>query len=305
MPAPLPQVLDNADNAQLLRAGRFAVGGGRFLAYQADKTALAQAQTGGGTARGTVLLFNDWGAPFDSDEELLAALRKRGFCAAGYEWYRQGSREKPEIRKTKSGRAAPERYICRFDTAVLHRFLQNVVLPEYPAPFYVLAQGLGALFALGSQNILRSAISRMALISPPMSVRSHAPNGFYHLALKILSSFTPHNKKRKDAAQHSLAYKANLLDCASYILSPVYCKNMNTPCLIISAARDQKANLVQIRLLTEKLRFADNLIIPAATPNVLRNSAYQRNQFWAAFDAFIPGSDAFIANDRLEHPVLR
>jgi len=309
----LPINADSSAKAESVAAttqfmtGRFAIGAGRFLPWQVHK-ALPEAESvtkngKAASARGTILLFNDWGVPFDSDQALLAALSARGFYIAGYDWYRQGSRPQSG-NKANRRQTGQNRYACRFNSKALDCFVQTVLLPDYPAPFYVLAQGLGGLFALTTQNILRSTVRRMVLVAVPMSIGRHRPNSLYHFGIKAASLLTCNTRKHKETGRNSLAYKANLLDHAAYILSGSYRKNMTLPCLLISAACDTKANIAQARLLAEKLRLIDNLIIPAASPALLQESAYQRHQFWAAFDAFIPGSDTGSANPILEHAAL-
>jgi|GEM_PF-1060207 len=289
----------DAAAASLITGGRFAIGAGRFLPWHACRLPPAGSAAGGG--RGTIIILQDWGVPFDKDPALLAALAARGFHTVSYDWYRQGS---PLKSRVKTAGAAPASYACRFNQAALGCFLRHVLLPDYPAPFYVLAQGLGGLFALAAHDTLSGAVRRMILVAIPMSIDCHTPNSLYHFGIKAASLFTRTHKKRKEAAQNSLAYKANLLDHAAAILSGAYRKNMVIPCLILSAARDTEANIAQARQLAEKLRLADNLIIPAASPALLQESAYQRRQFWAAFDAFIPGSDSSLAQHSLEHAAL-
>jgi len=283
--------------AALLTGGRFAIGAGRFLPWHACRLPPVGSATGG--RRGTIIILQDWGVPFDQDPALLAALAARGFHTVSYDWYRQGSPLKSSVKA-----AGAASYACRFNQAALGCFLRHVLLPDYPAPFYVLAQGLGGLFALAAHDILSGAVRRMILVAIPMSIDRHTPNSLYHFGIKAASLFTRTHKKRKEVAQNSLAYKANLLDHAAAVLSGAYRKNMIIPCLILSAARDTAANITQARQLAEKLRLADNLIIPAASPALLQESAYQRRQFWAAFDAFIPGSDSSLAQHSLEHAAL-
>lgn len=127
----------------------------------------------------------------------------------------------------------------------------------------------------------------MIVLSVPMSVNNHKPHSLYHFSVKTLSYFTPQYTAAKITAQNSFAYKATLLDSASYILSEEYQSSMSIPCLIITDRYETKTDIMLTRLLAEKLRLADIISVSAPLPVFSKHSVYQTSQFWIGFDKFI------------------
>lgn len=252
--------------------------------------------------RGTVILLNDYGAPFNAGA-LPRSLAARGFTALSYPWYLQAAAAK---NFKQSGAAENSRYSSDFDKAALSAFLQKIVLPEYCAPFYLLAQGAGALFALSAHSVLKSAVNRMLAIAPVFTIGGSKAGSFYHKAMQSLGLFSAASYSSAAAAQASCAYRAHLLRQAAAVLEPRAAKAMALPCLLLIAGADSAANRALTRRFSQTCRLADIITLPAAAPDFLyqEQAAALHRQFWAIFDAFIPGSDASAANNALEHASL-
>jgi lysophospholipase len=74
---------------------------------------------------------------------------------------------------------------------------------------------------------------------------------------------------------------------------PAYVNRLRQPLLLVAAGRDQ---IVSTRAASEfavRLRAGSHLVVPGARHELLMEQDRYREQFWAAFDAFVPGTPAF------------
>jgi lysophospholipase len=61
------------------------------------------------------------------------------------------------------------------------------------------------------------------------------------------------------------------------------------PTMVIAAGDDPVVSLPAIMRFTARLKTGSALVIPGARHEILHETDAIRQQFWAAFDAFIPG----------------
>ena len=71
-----------------------------------------------------------------------------------------------------------------------------------------------------------------------------------------------------------------------------YQKRAHNP-LLIAAGRDQVVSTAAIEDLAVRLRAGSHLIIAGARHELMMEQDRYRAQFWAAFDAFVPGTPLF------------
>lgn len=67
---------------------------------------------------------------------------------------------------------------------------------------------------------------------------------------------------------------------------------MQIPILIVAAGADQVVSNVAIERFARQLRVSSLLTVDGARHELLQEADFYREQFFAAFDAFIPGTDA-------------
>ena len=65
------------------------------------------------------------------------------------------------------------------------------------------------------------------------------------------------------------------------------------PMLIVAAGQDQLVSTPAIETFAIHLRAGSHVILPGAQHEILMEQDVFRNQFWAAFDAFVPGTPLF------------
>jgi lysophospholipase len=65
---------------------------------------------------------------------------------------------------------------------------------------------------------------------------------------------------------------------------------INTPVLMVAGSLDRIVSVKAIESLAGELRTASFVLLPGARHEVLMEGDRLREQYWAAFDAFVPGS---------------
>jgi lysophospholipase len=74
---------------------------------------------------------------------------------------------------------------------------------------------------------------------------------------------------------------------------PSYPSRIRQPILIAAAGRDHLVSTSAIEEFAIHLRAGSHLIVPGAMHEILMEQEHYRQQFWAAFDAFVPGTPLF------------
>jgi lysophospholipase len=87
------------------------------------------------------------------------------------------------------------------------------------------------------------------------------------------------------------------LDSAFRIMAefanPAFPAMLRQPLLMLGCGRDMLVSTAAIEDFSSRLRVGSHLILPAAKHEVLMEQDLMRSQFWAAFDAYIPGTPLF------------
>jgi lysophospholipase len=74
---------------------------------------------------------------------------------------------------------------------------------------------------------------------------------------------------------------------------PEFPRGIHQPILIIAAGQDTVVSTVAIEQFAIRLRAGAHVVITGARHEILMEQDYYRGQFWAAFDAFVPGTPIF------------
>lgn len=85
------------------------------------------------------------------------------------------------------------------------------------------------------------------------------------------------------------------------ILRPSFIQKINVPILIIAAGSDQVVSTAALEKVGPDLRIGHQVVILGAKHEILQERDELREQFWAAFDAYIPGSDPVRSTYKSEH----
>jgi lysophospholipase len=75
--------------------------------------------------------------------------------------------------------------------------------------------------------------------------------------------------------------------------NPNFAASLRQPMLMVACGRDQLVSTPAIEDFASRLRVGTQVIVPGSKHEILMEQDYFRSQFWAAFDAFVPGTPLF------------
>jgi lysophospholipase len=277
----------------------------------------------GRNAQGTVCLFQGRAESIEKYFETVGDLRRRGFAVATLDWRGQGGSE----RLLRSPRKGHVDSFAAYDRD-LEAFMQQVALPDCPPPHYALAHSTGGLICLRGIHSGRVRFTRLVLSAPllglPPGTLSQA-NAYRVTAVMTAIGLGELQVQEKyampiermpfegnDLTGDRTRYERNVEIVRSApsiaIGPPTYawlfaaCRAMadasepefgpsiKVPILMIAAALDRVVSVKAIEQLAGELRAGAHLVISGAQHEILQERDFIREQFWAAFDAFVPGS---------------
>jgi lysophospholipase len=272
---------------------------------------------------GTVCLLQGRGETIEKYFETIGELRKRGFTVATFDWRGQGGSDR-RLRNRRKG------HVDNFEEYErdLEAFMQQVALPDCPPPYYALAHSTGALACLGAVSHGRASFTRIVLVSPLAGLASRRPSQQTVFRISAFMTAVGFGEMTVPGAQarpiEKVPFEGNILcgDEARYrrtvdlatkldeigIGPPTFgwlyaaCRAMRdatdpdfgpaikVPVLIVSGAMDRLVSLTAAERLAGSLRAGGQVVIPGARHEIMMERDAIREQFWAAFDAFVPGS---------------
>jgi len=274
--------------------------------------------------KGTLCIFHGRGEFIEKYFEVVRDARERGFAVATLDWRGQGLSQRLLDDPRKGHVGDYSEYDVDLDT-----FVKEVVLPDCPPPLFALGHSMGGAILIRSVHRGRRWFDRMVLSAPmlglvgPINTRSarlsaralhilgfgqsYVPTGgataIQPFVGNLLTS-DPVRYERNAAiieAEPSLAIGSPTIgwaDAAYRAMSTFgelnYAERLRQPMLIVAAGRDQLVSTPVISQFAVRLRVGSNLVIAGARHEILMEADRFRSQFWAAFDAFVPGTPAFV-----------
>ena len=273
--------------------------------------------------RGTVAIFGGRGEFAEKYYEAAGDLLARGFAVAILDWRGQGGSQRL-LRNPKKGHVGD---FSRFERD-LEAFVARILEPFCPKPWFGLGHSMGAAVLLLVDEAGRCPFDRLILTSPMIAVKGVAhkgPTGLLVGALGALGlgrAFAPGtggdsfwsrpfegNVFTTDPAR--FARIARLVETSPHLFlggptigwaraaframrrfeHPKF--RTRTPILIVAAGADQVTDSVAAERLAARLEGGRICIVDGAEHEILIERDDLRDQFWAAFDAFIPGTPLF------------
>ncbi len=270
--------------------------------------------------RGTVIVLSGRTEFIEKYFETVGDLRRRGFGVAIFDGRGQGgsARLLGNIRKGHVRDFAD--YVNDFETV-----MQEMVLPDCPPPYYVLAHSMGAAVALLSAARLRTQIERMVLTSPMVALSRGSPELLARLTGFLMyfglgETFVPGggatilqtrpfhgnpvtsdpNRYRRSVevvdADPSIGIGAPTIGWLNAAMraslnmtEPEFSGAVPMPVLMVLAGADTIVSNQAAEVLSRRLKTTAHLRIPGARHEILMERDVFRDQFWVAFDAFIQG----------------
>jgi len=275
--------------------------------------------------KGTVCLFQGRAEFIEKYFETVRDLRRRGFAVATLDWRGQGLSE----RALSDPRKGHVTSFAQYD-ADLAAFMKEIVLPDCPPPYFALAHSTGAAILLRAAYAKQRWFDRLVLTAPLVALwdipmlglapyvaralryaglgRMYVPGG--NASVLALQPFVG-NKLTTDPVRHArtvavieaepaLALGAPTVawaDAAFRVMADLsdhaYAARIRQPILMVAAGRDQIVSTPAIETLAIHMRLASHLVITGAQHELLMEQDLYRDQLWAAFDAFVPGTPVF------------
>jgi lysophospholipase len=276
--------------------------------------------------KGTVCVFHGRIEFIEKYFEVVRDLNARGFAVATIDWRGQGLSTRL-LREPRKGHVAN---FAEYDTD-LETFMRDVVLPDCPPPLFALANSMGATVMLRAAAKGYRWFDRMVLCAPMIKLSNIPLLSVMPAVARSLrlagfgGSFIPgggpscsasgpflDNPVTSDPIRHartaavieaepSLALGAPTIAWADAALRamadfarPSYPTKLRQPILIIACGRDRLVSTAAIEDFGNRLPAGSYLVVPGAKHEVMMEQDLYRSQFWAAFDAFIPGTPAFV-----------
>lgn len=274
--------------------------------------------------RGTVCLFGGRGEFIEKYFETITDLRRRGFAVATLDWRGQGGSD----RLLGNPRKCHADDFADFDDDLRH-FMNNVVLPDCPAPFF----GMG--HSMGGHILLRSALTKTCwfdrlVLSAPMidTLPEVALSAWRRIRVELAVLFglgdmyvpggsnnvfdaAPFDDTRRTSDRlryeriRDVLMAAPQLGLGSPTLgwlhaagrsimplnNPAYAVDIKVPVLIVAAGNDKVVSTRATERFASRVKNCHLIVISGARHELLQERDALRDQFWAAFDAYIPGSN--------------
>ncbi len=303
-------VLDTNPAPEGVRAGYFTTPDKVRLRYATfPKTA--------GAARGTICLVQGRTEYIEKYFETVADFQKRGFAVATFDWRGQGG----------SDRLIPDRrlgHVRQFDDywVDLRAFHANILLPDCPAPYYLVGHSMGGLVSLIAATRDRMMFDRVFLSSPMVGLGGQPLSFSGMAAVADIVSFLglgrmpvgraadevpsarrfPGNPLTSDlrrymvtvdtwaerpdliVAKPTFRWAAAAMHAMADAGGDAFPAAIRVPVLMLAAARDEVVSTAFTEQLGLRMRTGRHMVVPAARHELFMESDPIRAQ---PFDAFI------------------
>ncbi len=272
--------------------------------------------------KGTVCVFTGRSEFIEKYFETVRELRQRGFAVAIMDWRGQGhsSRQLPDPHK---GHVAN---FSDFEVDV-ETFMRHVVVPHCPPPYYALAHSMGGAVMLRVAHSRKRWFERMVLAAALIDLPQPRSSWPLRLLMRTLrragfgdsyvpgsnvdrarASGFPGNPLTSDPGRYArnaaileqdstlgigsptVAWLDAAFDTVIAFRAADYASHIGQPVLMVAAGADTVVSATTIRDFAARLPAGSHLVIEGARHEILQEADLYRAQFWAAFDAFVPGA---------------
>jgi lysophospholipase len=257
--------------------------------------------------------------------EVVNDARARGFAVATFDWRGQGLSQ----RGTSDPRKGHVRNFSEYDVD-LETFVKEVVLPDCPPPLFALGHSMGGTVLIRAAHRGRRWFDRMVLSAPMIELAGPAASRGARLTARVLrylgmgSAYVPGggatavasrpfvgNPVTSDPVRYARTAAiveaepelglgsptVGWVDAAframRELAEPTCPARIRQPILIVAAGQDELVSTPAIGQFSLRLRAGAHLVVAGSRHEILMERDRVRSQFWAALDAFVPGSPLF------------
>jgi lysophospholipase len=276
----------------------------------------------GRPVRGTVCILQGRAEFIEKYFEVVRDLRRRGFAVVAFDWRGQGHSGR-QVGNPRKG------HVRRFGDyrRDLEAIRDKVLIPHMPEPHFALAHSMGGAIALDAAHHGWLPFRRLVATTPMIAlciIKAVKTAAFACRVLHVLGfgkSFVPGggetsiSKKRfagnrltSDPVRYARNANAAAAVGEGAIGDPTvawlnaafrfmkrfsdsrYAPKIQVPTLIVAAGADPVCATPVTERFAARLKAGHAIVIPGARHEILMERDEIREQFWAAFDAFIPGT---------------
>ncbi len=277
--------------------------------------------------KGTVCIFQGRGEFIEKHFETAADLLSQGYAVAALDWRGQGG----SMRMLSNPRKGHVRSFKQYDLD-LAAFMTQAVLPDCPPPYFALGHSMGACVLIQAA-LTRTWFEKIVLSAPMLEHASeHFPHGLVKALANLMKAMGlgglqvpgqgsagfinwdfPNNpftgditrfertKRIMEAAPDlavggfTFSWMAAALDAMDSIAAIKKGTLFKVPVLIVAAGRDQIVSANAARNFAEKIPSVSTIVLDAARHELLLERESLREQFWAAFRAFVHDQDPTVS----------
>lgn len=270
--------------------------------------------------KGTICLFQGRSEFIEKYFELIRELRARGFAVATLDWRGQGG----------SDRLLVDRRLGHIDDFAqfgpdIDAFMRQIALPDCPSPFYGLAHSMGGAILFANLPPSANWFERLAVTAPMIDIAGKPPGaralartlGRLGLSRQLVPGWSAQpvglkpfegNPVTSDPWRYARAalvatrapelviggptigWVRAAFKVIDRLSDPRFGAEWRIPTLIFLAGEDRVVSTAAARHFAAKLFATKAVTIPGARHEIMQERDAIRNVFWAAFDAFIPGT---------------
>ncbi len=288
------------------------------------------------TPKGTVCILQGRAEFIEKYFEVVGELLERGFAVVAFDWRGQGL----SGRQVKNPRKGHVRHFSEFRRD-LEAIRDQVLVPHMPEPHFALAHSMGGAIALGGAHdgwlpfrrvVTTTPMIALCIISRPRSAailarvlrllgfgKAFVPGGG-----ETSIATLPFKGNRLTSDPDRYARNANAataigagaigaptvawLDAAFRFMrrftDPRYAMTIRLPTLIVAAGEDPVCATPATERFASRLKAGHAIVLPGARHEILMERDAIREQFWAAFDAFIPGTPDPVSPEKADLAAL-
>ena len=286
--------------------------------------------------KGTVCVLQGRAEFIEKYAETVGELLARGFAVVAFDWRGQGFSQR-DVENDRKGHVASFSLFAHDLEAV-----RGEILARLPEPHFALAHSMGGAIALLSAKEGRLPFERLVAVAPMVALcMVRRPRAAMRLAYvlnalglgrlfipgggetSIATKPFPGNRLTADPARYArnaaaasgvgagavgdptIGWLAAAFRLMSLFEDPAFPLSIRLPTLIVAAGADPVCATPAIERFAARLKAGHALVIPGSRHEVLMERDVIREQFWAAFDAFVPGSRSPALEDASERDAAR
>lgn len=272
--------------------------------------------------RGTMVILQGRAEFIEKYFETIADLRRRGFAVVAFDWRGQGGSER-ELANARKG------HIDDFSAYGhdIEAVMEQVVAKHCPEPVFALAHSMGAAILFQAMRHRNFGFTRIVALAPMVKIAFIRAPRVARLVAEILdgfgfgASFIPGggetsistkpfrgNRLCTDPVRYArnalvataapqlavgdptVAWIDAAFRCMAEFEDPGLAAAVKVPTLVLAAGDDPVVATPAVERFAARLKAGRAIVLPRSRHEILMERTPIRETFWAAFDAFVPGT---------------